>query len=1029
MIRTFDPFRTPVSAIEDLLVIHASAGTGKTWTITHLAARWMVEEDHEPAELLLATFSRSAAAELKIRLRQRLTEFVEALSDSGESRSEPWVLALRDVAPEERQRRLARATRALHRLDDVHARTIHSFAAALRGLTELEVSDGRVERSRAINEEITRQSATRSDSFDALVERLEDSRATPGAVTLADRLADALAPIEGVGGLERGRVQFDGEADEVALAVLEGAARRATNLRRREHRTSYDELIARAADDVISNHDGIANALAAQFHLVLVDEFQDTDAVQWEIFNCAFRQGEVCRPVIVVGDPKQAIYGFRGGDVEVFSQVLAEARAADNPRQCFELELAVNYRSHGKVIDALNELFDVEEIVPWSFGTVDSPITYSPVRACDGLADRPGRVEIREDVDADTNAVLSDVTRVIGELVAAGTRPRDIAVLSARGTTLRSLARRLSARRIPTVTTMSSSVADSPACAQLRAWLHVLSDPTDARRRALLMATWFADVSHETLTDLGRSMANQGVGLFMRVTLSREVLARIRQTSEPERHWTDLEHLVDLLTASTESFNADELASRLNELVTAARQAPSGDDVAQRRIESDLDAVRLLTIHAAKGLEFPIVLLPDLEARPRGGRTVTWVSGGHRHIDGPSLTLDGDGASLSARVREEAEARRLIYVALTRAQKRIIAWRAKRDVQWAELVDATRERALHRVSGPIGAKLLAHLDDEEEPAPVVPPTTPQRREPIPIFDERTWRWSYSSLTVHAPHGHELSDDGAAYDAGAFGELDSDDQDPEVLDPFGGLRGTVLGNAVHRIFERLVGRTSSSDHDGVERACHAAWREFALSPVEVAPTIERRLARVLGGPFGARSLDSLVGSRDVATEMRFTLALATTSRRGRLARLCALAAHDGTHGAYFAEAAQRVADGDELAGGYLHGSLDLVCDAGDQRFVILDYKTNDLGAAANYRDESLTRAMANAGYPLQALLYSIALHRHLRAVLTGYDPARHLGGLLYYFVRCDAEQGDDGLARWSFDPDVITAGSDLLGDPA
>jgi exodeoxyribonuclease V beta subunit len=1062
MSRIFEPFVTPMEEIEDLLVVSASAGTGKTWMITHLAARWLLELDRHPSELLMVTFSRPAAGELKARLRSRLVEIGEVLESlsrqakglvsNADVRSEDaWVTALIDRTREIGvDTLLVRFRRIMSQLDEINARTIHSFAAAIRETTESRVAAGGELRRRAVHEVITRHITRADPSMQKLLEYLEGSGAgssqTPGGERLSAALVSALQGVEGAGGFSEQRVEFWRDDDlpeiaQIAEELLRESWTRLTTLRDLEGSTTFDDLISQLHEELASDAGVLATRLRETFGLVLIDEFQDTDLLQWQIFDRAFRGGPSAVPIIVVGDPKQAIYGFRGGDVRVFQRVYALARDQSSGRKSFLLDLTVNFRSSEGLLNGLNGLFSHANDVAWNFShdDHDEPVTFLHVEPSPPNRGQPGLLVVRHDEAVNTvnDVLFDDVRAVVRSLIETnGVAPSDIAILAARQFTLARLRRALERDGISTVSAGAVSVWLSEAATQLRTLLWMLADARDPRRNNLRAMTWFAGLSDDSLALMAYQLERFGTSALARYVLDGAVLSLLRSSSEAQRQWTDLEHLCELLAERAPGPRApSQLLATFDEFVADAESGDERDDDAQRRVESDDESVKLMTIHASKGLQFPIVLIADVEHGARSRGVSSWTTPTGRRFDTSSLVGAGSSDTPAARARAD-EARRLIYVALTRGERLAVLWANNGAKQWAQLAETwvpTEELGARR-EGFIGSLQVdgAILGRPRTLQRLVAPALRER----PQMNENLRRWSYSALTLRAEDDARIDAAGSsAFDAGAWGEDHvAREISQEDRDLFDGLSGTSLGNAVHRVFEECVGRISSTDAVALRHVIECAWREHSL-PVpsaDVLATFSTLLSRPLGALFDAQCLDDFVGTTSVAKEMRFTMPL-SPFESSRLSALCSLVARDDPHGPFvdfFAQSALETSDSHQLWEGFLTGSIDLVAQIGSgdkERYVIVDYKSNLLVQSSSYEPNDLTREMVHSGYPLQGLLYSIALHRYLRGRWRDYDPNRHLAGLCYLYVRgaARAQGPQSGLATWVVPAHVIVAASNLL----
>ena len=354
-VRPFDPCGPLPTGVT---VLEASAGTGKTYTIAALAARY-VAEGVPLQDLLLVTFTRMATGELRERVRARLVGVEQALGEAEPSATDEIARLLADAPPDVVEQRRARLARALADFDAATIATIHSFCQDVLGGLGI---DADLEPDVAFVEDI-------DDLVDEVVDDLyvrKFHRGVPGQLSRgeAGRIAriavgNPAAPIEPAGGDPDGMPAMRKRLAEAVRTELERRKRRAGVM-------SYDDLLTRLADALSGPEgDGIAARLRERYRVVLVDEFQDTDPVQWEIIRRAFGGGRRC---VLIGDPKQAIYAFRGADVYAYLEAAAEAVS--------RATLEVNWRSDQGLLDAYDALFGGAKLG-------HEGIAYRTVRAAD----------------------------------------------------------------------------------------------------------------------------------------------------------------------------------------------------------------------------------------------------------------------------------------------------------------------------------------------------------------------------------------------------------------------------------------------------------------------------------------------------------------------------------------------------------------------------------------------------------------------------------------------------------------------
>jgi len=633
----------------------------------------------------------------------------------------------------------------------------------------------------------------------------------------------------------------------------------------------------------------------------------------------------------------------------------------------------------------------------------------------------------------------------------------------------------LDAVGVPAVINGAGSVFGAPIA---RDWLALLEaferpgSPTRVRAAALTMFLGWTAEQVATADDVAWEdvylrihqwaglVRNRGVASLLETMTHSEALpGRLLNRTDGERTLTDLRHIGQLLhlEAVTEQLGLTALTAWLGRRMAEARDDTSNED-RSRRLESDSEAVQVLTIYASKGLEFPIVYCPylwDPGWIPEGDPPVFHdpAARDRRTVNVGGETTPGFGDHWRQYLAEErGEELRLAYVALTRARHQAVVW-------WASSWDS-RQSALARLLFPPneGEPPVIELswtpsEDEvtdrlaavEAKAPgsiSIEPTTGERgttwadaAPALARLDVRRFRraldarWRRSSYTALMSPGDGPDVTGEPEDTGitdeqlpagpasaALQEIESEEERLRAVPlPLAAMPGGArIGSLVHAVLERV-------DFSAADLAGSLATRldeELGWSHVDVgsAEVVVAGLQAAIETPLGPL-VDDLrlrdIGTADRLDELTFELPLvggdSPTSELdlGAVARLLGERLTPDDPLAGYADRLRDPALGRHLRG-YLTGSLDAVlrARAGDRapRFLVVDYKTNWLGengdelSAWHYRPSALTVAMQRAHYPLQALFYAVALHRYLRWRLPDYEPHRNLGGVLYLFLR-------------------------------
>lgn len=1046
-------------------LLEASAGTGKTYTIAALATRYIAEGITTIDEMLIITFGRSATRELRERVRESLTRARDALR-SGTPQTDVVIQQLLSLPQQERQAAADRLARAVADFDAGTIATTHQFCMhALAGLgiiADTDPGEVFVESITDLIDEVVDDFYVRKyggpPAGEARIPYDEAKRLARAAVGDPQAALDA-GPVEATT-IQATRLAF-------AQAVRNEVLRR----RRARRLVTFDDLVLRLQDALAD--DNARQRLRENYQVVLVDEFQDTDPAQWSILRHAFHGH---RTLILIGDPKQAIYAFRGADV--FSYLDAAGHADHHAT------LPTNWRSDAAVVKGVEAMLGGLELG-------DTRITVHPVGSSHPhprIVGIPGDARVRlrtlcpeepPGVGVQRKAVAADVAADIVDLLSgpvrlnteAGIRPvaaGDIAVLVGTHRQAASVHDALTAAGVPVVVNSASSVFATPAAAQWATLLAAMLRPRGAALRDVALTDFLGHTPQELasageLTDAVVAWQVRGWAQVLRegsvaqlvVAMEQDGLAaRVLSRTGGERDLTDLRHVAGALHAHHRRTRtglvglADWLTDQIRRASEVEREPTSE---LTRRLETDAQAVQVLTVHTSKGLEFPVAYVPFAWDRGKPGDQGPircHDSAGRRVLDVRGEGAVGRDALIAARDTEEAaESLRQLYVALTRASSLLV-------VHWASSKQNTRFSPLHRA-------LSAQVSGDTVPAPgysvADPPAiaspwvllepvtavTPRRWKPtVPVLPElaaapftrildTTWRrTSYSGLT-RTVHEAERTPSGFRDD-----EPDEVLDEPVAADPATDLRspfadlpaGAAFGTLVHAVLEAVD--TGAPDLPAeIAARCQEQliWHPVPGATLDVlASAVLAAMVTPLGPLADNRTLGAIAPA-DRLPELDFEYPMGGNAMPtlGGLAALLRrhLPADDPL--APYADRLEHDGLGTSTLVGYLSGSIDAVLRVSGRRFLVVDYKTNLLreptspgveGLVSGYRPPRLATAMMEAHYPLQALLYSAALHRYLRWRLPDYDPTTDFGGVLYLFVRGMAgPETPDGCGVFSWRP--------------
>ncbi len=857
------------------------------------------------------------------------------------------------------------------------------------------------------------------------------------------------------------RREHDRQRVALLHRVRDEARRRLRETKQTLRLQTYDDLIDDVANALDSNHgEELVRRLRKQYAFALVDEFQDTDARQWGIFDRVFGQASACGDdsgaLFLIGDPKQAIYGFRGGDVHTYLAAAAVAERAP--------PLDRNFRSRPGVLRAIESLYG-NAIAAGDKPFVVDGIDFHPVHAGDVRRDEdflldgaaapalavrmigPGRNGEAHNVERSreraTDACVGAIHEVLtkareGRALIDGkpVQPGDIAVLVRRHHEATRIQRALTAVGIPAVAAGMQSLFATDEAAELRMLFEALLQPADDGRLRTALATVLLGVDACTIDALERdgtayrqhqldAMAWrerwQRSGPFALVSdLCAAHAERLLGLLDGERRLTNYLQLGELMQdADARSLGLHGLVDWLCRRIA---EADSNDEAQLLRLESDAQCVQIVTLHKSKGLEYPLVYLPFVAIGgppPNAGRYCIVHDGDRRQLRWCIDKEDPDwqGAATEWRSEQLAEDARLLYVGLTRASHAL--WLASGALYAADrtrlakmLVDVEALRD-HPDIAVISGEVVAAATplNAMQTTQVAPARSPQR-----AISRDWWVYSFTQLAqaeAGAEAGAEVVvavDERGAVDEPAEPEVRSDEA--EAVDPR--FSGSRFGNVLHDALEHTDfgawrhwkdGDTAPQEQGGV---LADALRAGGYADEDVAagvPILTRLAGHTLTStlPEGGRLCDLDLGDR--RAEIEFHFALQPTAVDALI---------DVLHAGGVVTSRNGFGPRRRLEG-LMTGKIDLTYTAGG-RWYVLDYKSNRLPA---YDRASLDAAMAHSEYDLQALIYTLALHRWLRFRLgDGYDYARDFGGVRYLFCRGLAE--GQGIHAHAPDPALVDA---------
>lgn len=1198
---TTKPLDVNTLPLQGVRLIEASAGTGKTYTITSLYLRLIIGHQCtalSPENILVVTFTRAATEELRDRIRRRLKQALQDLN-SAES-SDPVVELIRSqLTDDEQLNAKQRLKDALQLMDLAAIYTIHGFAqkllrqyaveANVSGDFELIINEADI-LMQAV-QDVWRSSIyplsgetlslilsewsspeillkkTRSLLYrdveyhlgkkvtdfetaakhyikakqtlqlnwqqygDTFIYDIKNNKDINGTFAksldkkvknidafLADQkvsskdLKTALDSFTHAG-LQKSikkngnPVNHSLSDDFQSLCDYQGPYQAAKDYELRTWRISLTKQIKQrlqllknrklliATDDLLSSlnaalgqHDDslLADPIRQQYPVAMVDEFQDTDAAQYALFRNLYVQPQILNganfpeqkqdlALFMIGDPKQAIYKFRGADIFTY------IKAKNEVTQGYSLD--TNYRSTAGMVNAVNTIFTqhhkpfiydvdipfisvkakdnadrlkvngIDEVpLSWKFINTDQKEITSTSDLVEHLAQdcaeqialllnaaEQGRAAFIHNENADLASQQSQTKNL---------RAKDIAVLVRSGRQAQSVKDALTQRGVGCVYVGQENVFESDEAKGLLMLLQAVHGLSERKfRNAIAHPIWALslvqlqqclnneELWEQQLEQLYRAhdiWSKQGImPMIMNWLHERQLPKTWLALSNGERILTNMMHLAELLQETTSDVQGMQgLISWFDQQVTGSLLGDG--EQKQLRLESDSNLVQIVTIHKSKGLEYPLVFLPYCWNGTESKDEIFYDQ------DADQLKCDLAGDFKPEIIQEGlAEEVRLLYVGLTRAATKC----------YVSIPTFPNGKHSHNLSKAILSSALKHVLFADKAKSDVPNIWEHLTamdsnvfNTLPVLDtctvinqtksteelsvqeykghiKRDWQLSsFSSLIRHhhAPQSARFNLD----DEGVENALDAV-VDPVLDDQFSFPRGAHAGNFLHTLLEEVdfTILPESMDQQELNRLILDLLSRFSIDD-KWLDVVKQWLTVILTAPLSHEglSLQQLTDDlKQVEMEFYFPISKLSSGDFNQLLK-------------QYSVLKVEVDDVDfRTIKGMMKGFIDLTFCWGGQYF-ILDYKSNHLGDDfSNYENANLQLAMAAHRYDIQLVLYTLALHRLLRLRIADYDYDKHIGGGYYLFLR--GLNPDNNLGQFFHKPEkaLIEALDDLIND--
>ncbi|ELB2042406.1 exodeoxyribonuclease V subunit beta [Vibrio parahaemolyticus] len=836
------------------------------------------------------------------------------------------------------------------------------------------------------------------------------------------------------------------------------------NAKNQKQWLSFDDLLTQLSASIDTDESELLAArIRTLYPVAMIDEFQDTDPLQYSIFSRIYLNNPECG-LFMIGDPKQAIYGFRGADIFTYIKARNQVSA--------HYTLGTNWRSSADMVQAVNQVF----ALPDSPFIYDSDIPFLPVKYSPNAEKRiwtmggqkqpaltywlqeaddkplPKGEYLTRMAEATASQIQTILTQaqqgqaclVNGEKQKA-VQAGDIAVLVRTGSEGRMIKQALADQGIASVYLSNrDSVFTSSVAQDLQRLLQaVLTPENDRALRASLASELFAldaasldalnndEVVWENAVnefkEYRKLWVQRGVLPMLRAVISKRHIAErlleegaSSQGENGERVLTDLMHIGELLQQASNELDSDHgLLRWLAQSISDAENGLGGSDDQIQRLESERNLVQIVTIHKSKGLEYDLVFLPFVFSYREASEAKYYDAANDRTV----LDITGNDASMKQADKERlAEDLRLIYVALTRAVYAcFIGASPLRNGRSTKEPTGVHRSAIGYLiqngqEGGINDLHQGLTKQQDELDCVVVADPPQQLEDKYVAPQeeihdlsakelqnpidRNWRiTSYSGLVKQGSHHSEHD---ATIEITGFDIDSSEEQDEaDLVEPERSIFTFPRGARPGTFLHSLFEEIEFTQPATTEENTQIilGLMESEQLDEEWLPILQQLIDTVLATPLDGKSL--LLNQKAPSQRLVEMEFLLPIEVLSAPALNRVIQRHDPL--------SAKAGDlGFQTVQGMLKGFIDLVFEH-QGKYYVLDWKSNHLGDdVTSYHGEALKSAMADHRYDLQYQIYALALHRFLRSRLANYDYEQHFGGVYYLFLRGMDGQSDHGI---------------------
>lgn len=1023
-------------------LIEAAAGTGKTYSIAIMVLRWIVSTDLPIDSVLAVTFTNYATAELKERILNFLEEAL-AFFETGKCKDDTIEKVCREIPENEQKKAVKKLKAAINDFDTASIFTIHGFCQKLIREHAFELGiDFKMELSEDAdlsNEAAIvffRENIMNCEQLDENGRNLLENRIFRGM--LSRKSLKEFISKAGIG-IENKNIKISTDELKVPLAdkiagiyknFAENAPLIVKENRERKNVMGFDDILLIIyevlKDTESSSAKSLREIMKERYSLVLIDEFQDTDPLQYFIFKTLFCNGN--HTVFFIGDPKQSIYAFRKADI--FSYIEAK-KEVDNI-----YIMNRNFRSSRNAVEATNKVFNSADI----FGD-DSLIKYEPVsaaksekeysltingKALPGLMVREteavrNKTELQKKLSLHVSQAIREMIKKdspfkIREKTENGISERevkasDIAVLTAKNDFALELCENLKKAGIPAIveadTAKQLSIFSSDEALSLQKLLSAAATEGLAEFKTLLLTFFYNKTvddiacSNDTVSELCEKFVscfkdwNQKgfFAAFSKFTEDKSILGNIAEKGEKTvtvlRQLAELIHKHELSEGFSPLYTLKWFSEKIEDAAQNDKNIPEEESI--RAESGKTDCVRIMTLHKSKGLEFNIVFFPFILNSATGCKWVLQhrkTSSGYERsmIFMPAKEAEKDQPGQMPNDDKLEEIRR-IYVGITRAKYLTVCYTQQKEeylektslfVNNEDSEFINKEQLKTEECGT--SKLITKKNTAEKPELLAPEEATREIKP-------EWALtSFSGIISHGQNEESLENEDENLDTpenmeNRIGSENETETAPMALFPSGTEAGTVL----HSIFEEAD--FSCTDNSEIIRTILKKKMNFSSDELEKAvSTVNECLNSVCSAPLfeGGGTLRDVQNSK--TAEMEFFLSIKSELHEGKLSKII-----EDNYRTIKLEA-------DSVKKGFLHGFIDLVAKF-DGKYYVIDWKSNNLGDyTCDYDRKNIEAEMKKHNYYLQYMLYLAAFDSYMQKVDANYSYEKNFGGIKYVFLR-------------------------------